>query len=350
MRSRPFSRLRHFLKPLDAALRRAVLFLALVYPNLALATERLPVEPIEISVRPITQFQIGSAEKNFGPLEFVGGLEMTSYDRDFGGLSAFRFVNSGQDFIGVADTGFWFFGTITHDADRRPSAVRNFRMLQMVDQAGQPIGRKWEVDAEGLAVRDDVATVGFERNHRIAQFKINPEAMKAPFRQMDFLVPKKELRQNRGFETVTYSNPGGPLEGSLVIVSEKSLDENGNVFAAILEGPRKGIFTVRRDGAFDITDGAFLPDGDLLLLERSFSMATGVRMRLRRIHGDSIAKGAVADGPVLMQADMGYQIDNMEGLDVWNRDDGALMVSLISDDNHSILQRNLYLEFILHQD
>jgi len=26
------------------------------------------------------------------------------------------------------------------------------------------------------------------------------------------------------------------------------------------------------------------------------------------------------------------------------------MVSLISDDNHSILQRNLYLEFILHQD
>ncbi|MHA6642580.1 esterase-like activity of phytase family protein [Mesorhizobium sp. A623] len=310
----------------------------------------MPTEPIEISVRPITQFRIGSAEKNFGPLEFVGGLEMTSYDRDFGGLSAFRFLKAGGDFIGVADTGFWFFGTIARDADRRPSAVQNFRMMQMVDEAGQPIDRKWEVDAEGLAVRGDVATVGFERNHRIAQFRIDPEAMKAPFRQMDFLVPKRELRQNRGFETVTNSNPDGPLEGSLVIVSEKSLDENGNVFAAILEGPRKGIFTVRRDGVFDITDGAFLPDGDLLLLERSFSMATGVRMRLRRIHGDSIGKGAVADGPVLMQADMGYQIDNMEGLDVWKRDDGALMVSLISDDNHSILERNLYLEFILHED
>ncbi|TIW42540.1 MAG: hypothetical protein E5V61_22940, partial [Mesorhizobium sp.] len=53
---------------------------------------------------------------------------------------------------------------------------------------------------------------------------------------------------------------------------------------------------------------------------------------------------------VLLEADMGYQIDNMEGLDVWTRDDGAQMVSLMSDDNHSILQRNLYLEFILHQD
>jgi hypothetical protein len=40
----------------------------------------------------------------------------------------------------------------------------------------------------------------------------------------------------------------------------------------------------------------------------------------------------------------------MEGLDVWRRGDGALMVSLISDDNQSFLQRTLYLEFILHED
>jgi hypothetical protein len=316
----------------------------------ALAAERAAVESMEISVRPITQFKIGSDAKNFGPLEFVGGLEMTSNARDFGGLSAFRFLKPGGDFIGVADTGFWFFGTIVHDADKRPAGVENFRMAQMVDEAGRPIDEKWEVDAEGLGIRDGIATVGFERNHRIAQFRIEPDAMKAPFRQLDFLVPKYELRQNRGFETVTYSNPDGPHQGALVIVSEKSLDKDGNVFAAILGGPHEGIFTVKRDGEFDITDGAFLPDGDLLILERSFSMATGVKMRLRRLYGESIAKGAVADGPVLMQADMGYQIDNMEGLDVWRRDDGALMVSLISDDNHSILERNLYLEFILHQD
>lgn len=73
-------------------------------------------------------------------------------------------------------------------------------------------------------------------------------------------------------------------------------------------------------------------------------------MRLRRIFGESVEKGAVADGPVLMEAEMGYQIDNMEGLDVWTRNDGALMVSLISYDNHSILQRNHYLELVLHQD
>jgi hypothetical protein len=308
------------------------------------------VERLEISTRPIRYFQMGSTETRFGPLEFVGGLELTSTSRDLGALSSFRFLTPGEDFIGVADTGFWFFGAITRDADGKPAGVENFRMQQMFERSGTISDRKWEVDAEGLAVKDGIATVGFERDHRIARFGIVPDDMKAAIGDLDFLIPERELRQNRGFETVAHAHPYGQHEGGLVIVSEKSLDREGNIFAAIIQGPNKGIFTVRRNGEFDITDGAFLPNGDLLILERSFSMASGVKMRLRRIYGESIAKGAVADGPVLFAADMGYQIDNMEGLDVWTRADGAEMVSLISDDNHSILQRNLYLEFVLHDE
>jgi hypothetical protein len=47
-------------------------------------------------------------------------------------------------------------------------------MQQMVDRNGMPIYRKWDVDAEGLAVKDGIATVGFERDHRVAQFRIDP--------------------------------------------------------------------------------------------------------------------------------------------------------------------------------
>ncbi|TPK77371.1 hypothetical protein FJ930_01725 [Mesorhizobium sp. B2-4-15] len=324
--------------------------LASVVLSPATASGPASVEPVAVSARPISQFRIGHDEKQFGPLEFVGGLELISPSRDFGGLSAFRFLKAGGDFIGVADTGYWFLGTVARDADRRPVGVQNFRLQQMVDQSGQPIDEKWEVDAEGLAVQEGIATVGFERNHRVAQFNIDPSDMKAPFKQLDFLIPVQELRQNRGFETVAHANANGQHQGGLVVVSEQSLDKSGNIYAAIIGGPHKGVFTIKRNDDFDITDGAFLPDGDLLLLERSFTMAGGLKMRLRRIHGESVEKGAIADGPVLLEADMGYQIDNMEGLDVWTRDDGALMVSLISDDNHSILQRNLYLEFILHQD
>lgn len=314
------------------------------------AASSAAVEPVSIRSWPIRSFRIGSSQTRFGSLEFVGGLEMTSSSRDFGGLSAFRFLEPGGRFVGVADTGFWFFGRLERDADGRPSGVADFTMQQMVDPRGQVMGDKGRTDAEGLAIRGDIATVTFERQHRVSEFRLDPAGMKSQIRNLGYVIPPHELRNNRGLETIAHAPSGGPLAGARVVVSEKSLDKAGNIFAAIIEGPGKGIFTVARRGEFDITDGAFLPNGDLLLLERSYAIARGVGMRLRRIPGKDIRKGAVADGEILLEAGMAYQIDNMEGLDVWRREDGKLMVSVISDDNHSILQRNLYLEFILHED
>lgn len=317
----------------------------------AVADDRPRVEPMEVTSRPIANFRIGSDQKQFGPFEFMGGLEMTSSVPDLGALSSFRFKNPGGDFVGVADTGFWFYGKVERDASQRPIGIADFRMVQMTDKAGNPITKKWEVDAESLAIRGDEALVGFERQHRITRFRLSGDFGAEELGNIDFLVPRNELRQNRGFETLTFSPVDGPNKGALVAVTEKSLDRDGNIFAAVLSGPQKGIFTVKRLDEFDITDGEFLPNGDLLLLERSFSIASGVGMRLRRIPGARIAGGVkAADGEIILQANMRYQIDNMEALDVWIRDDGATMVSLMSDDNHSILQRNLYLEFRLHED
>lgn len=328
----------------------AILALFALSPPQPVRAASETVQKVEISARPIRNFRIGSDETRFGPLEFVGGLELTSTSVDFGGMSAFRFMQPGADFIGVTDTGFWFFGNVARDGEGRPSGFGGFRMQPMHDPGGSTTDPRWGIDAEGLAIRDGTATVSFERAHRIEQFSIEPDGMKPPIGQLDFLIPRRELRLNQGFETVAHAHPHGQHEGALVAVTERSLDRHGNIFAAILEGPKKGIFTVRRDSDFDVTDGAFLPNGDLLLLERSFSFPVGLRMRLRRIYGESIAEGAVADGPVLFQAGMSYQIDNMEGLDVWTRADGAQMVSIVSDDNHSLIQRNLYLEFVLHDE
>ncbi|MCT7377376.1 esterase-like activity of phytase family protein [Chelativorans sp. EGI FJ00035] len=302
----------------------------------------------KITARPIAEFRIGSSEIRFGPLEFIGGLEMTSRSHPFGGLSSFRFLDAGRRFVGVADTGFWFFGALSHDAQGRPDGIDTFTMELIQDLEGNVSGEKWTTDAEAIAVKGDRVTVGFERAHRIAEFRLAPEGMGAATGELDFLIPAHELRMNRGLETVAYAPEDSALAGARVAVAERSIDTRGNVFAAILEGPLKGVFTVARSDNYDITDGAFLPDGALLLLERRFSMASGVAMRLRRISAESVRPGNVADGPVLIEADMGYQIDNMEALDVWRRADGALMISLLSDDNHSILQRNLYLEFRLH--
>ncbi|TYR34939.1 hypothetical protein FY036_03730 [Mesorhizobium microcysteis] len=322
----------------------AAVLAVLPAPSLAQGSAR---QSIEVRATPITHFRMGSSETRFGELEFVGGFEMRRGERVFGQLSALRFLTPGSDFIGVADHGYWFFGAIERDEEYRPVGVRDFTMQAMVDGRGNVIEDKTAKDAEGLDVHEGVATVAFERIARVSEYAIDPARMRGPLRDLDFIVPRRELRHNQGFETVARAPAQGVQEGARIVVAERSVDPAGNIFAAILEGPERGLFKVVRSDDFDVTDGVFLPDGDLLLLERRFSLAQGVAMRLRRIPGDTIRSDALVDGPVLMEADLAYRIDNMEGLDVWERADGALIVSLISDDNQSFLQRTIYLEFVL---
>jgi hypothetical protein len=59
--------------------------------------------------------------------------------------------------------------------------------------------------------------------------------------------------------------------------------------------------------------------------------------------------GATVDGPILVEADMGYQIDNMEGLAVHRAGNGDVVLTLVSDDNFSALQRTILLQFTLVQ-
>src|SRR5690606_1073533 len=96
-----------------------------------------------------------------------------------------------------------------------------------------------------------------------------------------------------------------------------------------------------------VTDGAFLPQGDLLLLERRFSLLGGLGMRIRRVETKKIRRGALVDGEVLLEVGMEAEIDNMEGLDVVSGSDGEIRIIVVSDNNRSFLQRNLMLEFRL---
>lgn len=302
-------------------------------------------QDIQINARKIENFRIGSGETRFGPLEFNGGLELTSVNRDFGSLSGLRFMEPGSSLLAVSDNGFWLSATMGRDAAGHPVSFDQARIVEMQNADGESSSVKWNTDAEGLLIDGDKVTVSYERNHRITTGTLDHNTLIFTGRNEKLPVPARELRSNRGFETLAKATDDSPLQGARVAVSEKSLNTSGDIFAAVMEGPQQGIFYVKRTGEFDISDGDFLPNGDLLLLERSFSMASGVAMRIRQIRGADIKPGATVDGPVLFAADMAYQIDNMECLDIWQRADGATMISLASDDNHSILQRNIYLEF-----
>ena len=107
-------------------------------------------------------------------------------------------------------------------------------------------------------------------------------------------------------------------------------------------------FSLGRADDYDVADCAFLPGGDLLTLERRFRWLDGVRVRLRRFSGAEIRPGARIGGELILDADMGYEIDNLEGLSVWRDGGGATMLTLVSDDNFNWFQRTLLLEFRYH--
>jgi hypothetical protein len=157
----------------------------------------------------------------------------------------------------------------------------------------------------------------------------------------------RTLPANKGLECLVVPPKGQPLAGTLIAISERGLDAQGNILGFLIGGASAGTFTVQRSDDFDITDCATTPRGDLLILERRFSWAIGVAMRIRRLALSQVKPDAHLDGPALIFADMGFQIDNMEGLAVHRAATGELVLTLISDDNFSPIQRNLLLQFTL---
>ncbi|PST18540.1 hypothetical protein C7U60_16470 [Mesorhizobium plurifarium] len=322
----------------------AVLFLLI---SAAVAHAEPAREIVPVKSRQISQFKVGSDEKVFGALEFIGGIEMTSTNPLFGALSAIRFLPDGQSFVAVMDTGHWVEGAVIRNDAGALEGLTDLTVTPMTDADGKAQLEKWRADSEGLALREGQAIVSFEQSPRVDVYPYPGFTEARPLGQMLLPFPIEELRSNGGIETIAIAPKDGPLRGAAVVVSERSVDKADNLFAGILEGPMRGVFTVVRTDPYAVTDGAFLPDGDLLLLERRFSFASGLGMRIRRIAAADIRPGAVVDGDLILEADMSYQIDNMEALDVIARPDGDIRVIMVSDDNHSILERNLMLEFRL---
>jgi hypothetical protein len=60
-----------------------------------------------------------------------------------------------------------------------------------------------------------------------------------------------------------------------------------------------------------------------------------------------VQPGALVDGPVLIDVGMSHEIDNMEGLSVHRSPRGEVVLTLISDDNFSVLQRTVLLQFVM---
>jgi hypothetical protein len=183
-----------------------------------------------------------------------------------------------------------------------------------------------------------------ERVHQIIRFEIGADGPGG----RGVLVPSpeglRELNSNQGIEALGVMPTGSRAPGALIGIAERGRNAD-DIPGWIFSGPGAGSFQVARTRDFDVTDLGFLPGGDMILLERRFSPFWGIAFRLRRIPLARIAAGARLDGETIIEANMAYQIDNMEALTIHRAADGRTLFTLFSDDNFSVLQRNLVLRF-----
>ena len=304
--------------------------------------------PVEVHVHPIDTFQIGETATRFGSLEFRGGITLSSADPAFGGWSGLDFSADGTLYA-ISDTGAWFTGRLS-EREGRLVGVDDTMIAPLLGDDGEPLTAKRNADAEGLRITgrggDEEALVSFEQKTAVRAFD-GPDFARATPRRIPLPVFVDRIPANQGLESIAVAPSDGPFAGATVVIAEHSLDRKHNHRAFVLDGPREGPFYIVRLGDFDVSDAAFLPNGDLLILERRFALSSGFAMRLRRIDGSTIRPGATVDGQVLIEADGRYRIDNMEGLAVRTGDDGETLLDLISDDNHNFLQRTIVLQFAL---
>ncbi|KRR29548.1 twin-arginine translocation pathway signal [Bradyrhizobium retamae] len=301
---------------------------------------------IDVNARPLQSFDTRDRSRvRFGELEFRSGLILTSRFRGFGGLSGLRLDPKGERFIAISDKGGWFTGRIVYKG-REMTGLDDVEASPVLGPDGKPITSRGWYDTEALALDGSLVYVGLERVNQILRFDFAKGFTRAHGELIQLPLGVRKLPYNKGIEALVLVPKGLPLAGTLIAISERGLDAQGNI-TAFLIGRTLGLFSIRRSDNFDVSDAVLLPSGGLLLLERKFSWLGGVGIRIRRIALASIAPGAVIDGPVIFEADLGSEIDNLEGIDAHVTPEGETVLTLVSDDNFSMIQRNLLLQFAL---
>jgi hypothetical protein len=304
-------------------------------------------EQVEVAAYAISHLRIGEPTvRRFGPLEYIGGFEMRGRHANFGGISAIRVEADGSRFLSVTDTGDWIRGSIVY-LNGRPTGLAGVTIAPTLTADGRRAKDVGLWDSESIAKAGDEVFIGIEREHTVLAYNFAEGGLRSRGRSIPLPDFVRRWWDNRGIEAMGIMPPAGPHAGKLVGLSERSSDSEGpnEGFVMGRDGSNPFRFAVMRADGFDTTALDFLPNGDLVILERFFSPRRGVAMRLKRVKSALIQPDAVLTAEILVTLDNTHHIDNMEGLSIHQGPTGETLFTLVSDDNFSIAQRSLLLQF-----
>lgn len=277
-----------------------------------------------------------------GHLTYLGGWELDSNDAAFGGFGAIAV--RGRRFTLLSDGGSVVGFTLSEDG--RASDVR-FGALPDGPGSGW---RKEHRDSESMAI--DSATgdawVGFEPSDALdgSIWRYAGGFSRAVGRVEPRLMRKWPV--NGGAEALVRLR-----SGAFIAIGERLVRRTRRHPAIAYAGdptrlPQRGFgfFYTPPVPGFRPTDAAELPSGDLLVLNRSASLANWLRGNVAIVNRGDIRPNGVARSTLVGRIAPPLPQDNYEGVAV-TREGGDTILWIVSDDNESILQRTLLLKFRL---
>jgi hypothetical protein len=333
---------------------------------------RIEPEPVGLAARAVPLQPINPKRKTIGELTFLGGFHLTSPDKRFGGLSDLKVLPDGN-LLAESDQGDF----VWLDLDADGVTPRAARIATMLDAAGKPLDGKREADAEGLAYRDGVAFISFERDHRVLAFDVaacGAAARGAPIvfgghgrpLPQAFVAAHINVPENTSVEAL-----GITPDGFLAIGLEQQVKGRGPLSLRPVEAPPEFDLRIEK-GAPDFVSIDLLQDGKehrglrAFTLHRGFESPLGnaiviTETKLQRyldqsnlparviseVDERSHYRFKVGSSRRLAEMSIMLTIDNYEGLAVRRMPDGKVRLYVISDDNFSASQRTLLMVFEL---
>lgn len=303
-----------------------------------------------VSAAPVTRFKGVDLDQSVEKLIFRGGMTLQSPDDTFGGLSSVSQTGRDQRITFVTDRGNFVSGQLAYDQADRLIGLIGVTIEPMRNSGGEVLPRQYARDAEGMDTiwRDGEAIgvrVGFEHLTRVADFVITDGKPGGPAREVPIPQWLTDTRTNETLESVCIAPPASPVAGSTLLIAEEALDADGNHRGELLGVNDKGPIAYVNSPIVNPTDCKFLPNGDLLVLERGVSLFSFV-MNLRRVPAAEVRPGNLMAGELLLSA-QGGEVDNMESLMVHQTPGGEMRILIGSDNNFNDWQRTLILEFAL---
>ncbi len=283
-----------------------------------------------------------------GMLKYRGGLSITARDPMFGGLSSLLVSVDGKFMLAASDKGMWFSAGLDYNDDGILVGLSSAKLAPITGTDGKPLAGRYR-DAEGLARADDgTIFLAFEQHHRILRFALSgqldadrlssviPDLVTAP-------TELAEFNSNAAMEALVTLDDGG-----LLILTEGLDNDRPSKPGWILRNDTAAArLEYNRADRFRPTGATRLADGDIIVVERRYTLIRGVAALLRRVSKGTIQPGARLDGPEFARIAPPLTVDNMEGVAARRDSSGRTLIYLLSDDNFSVLQRTLLLMFKL---